>query len=108
MTVTSTFLSSISTIAPVSTGTMEVTGTIGLDSVWKAHAATEVRSALASKLKRAARRQISEVRSGGSYLSQDDLRVHFGLGEATPSIMSESAGPMGILRNWAVSTPARL
>ena len=29
------------------------------------------------------RRQIQEVRSGGSYLSQNDLRVHFGLGSAT-------------------------
>lgn len=28
-----------------------------------------------------ARRQIDEVRSGGSYLSQNDLRVHFGLGD---------------------------
>jgi hypothetical protein len=28
-------------------------------------------------------KQVSEVRSGGSYLSQDDLRVHFGLGQAT-------------------------
>jgi hypothetical protein len=28
------------------------------------------------------RKQIGEVRSGGSYLSQDDIRVHFGLGEA--------------------------
>ncbi len=27
-------------------------------------------------------RQIEEVRSGGSYISQNDLRVHFGLGEA--------------------------
>jgi hypothetical protein len=27
-------------------------------------------------------RQMNEVRSGGSYLSQDDLRVHFGLGSA--------------------------
>lgn len=27
-------------------------------------------------------RQMDEVRSGGSYLSQGDLRVHFGLGEA--------------------------
>ncbi len=25
---------------------------------------------------------MNEVRSGGSYLSQDDLRVHFGLGRA--------------------------
>jgi hypothetical protein len=29
------------------------------------------------------RRQIGEVRSGGSYLSQSDLRLHFGLGQAT-------------------------
>ena len=28
------------------------------------------------------RRRIDEVRSGGSYLSQNDLRVHFGLGQA--------------------------
>ena len=28
-------------------------------------------------------KQVSEVRSGGSYLSHDDLRVHFGLGNAT-------------------------
>jgi enediyne biosynthesis protein E4 len=28
------------------------------------------------------RRQVAEVRSGGSYLSQNDLRVHFGLGDA--------------------------
>jgi hypothetical protein len=28
-------------------------------------------------------KQMDEVRSGGSYLSQSDLRVHFGLGEAT-------------------------
>jgi enediyne biosynthesis protein E4 len=29
------------------------------------------------------RKQVSEVRSGGSYLSHDDFRVHFGLGDAT-------------------------
>jgi hypothetical protein len=29
----------------------------------------------------AGRRQIREVRSGGSYLSQNDLRAHFGLGD---------------------------
>ncbi len=27
-------------------------------------------------------RQMDEVRSGGSYLSQSDLRLHFGLGHA--------------------------
>ena len=29
------------------------------------------------------KKKVSEVRSGGSYLSHDDLRVHFGLGDAT-------------------------
>ena len=28
------------------------------------------------------RKQMDEVRSGGSYISQNDLRVHFGLGKA--------------------------
>jgi hypothetical protein len=28
-------------------------------------------------------KQIDEVRSGGSYMSQNDLRLHFGLGSAT-------------------------
>ena len=28
-------------------------------------------------------RQMNEVRSGGSYISQSDLRLHFGLGSAT-------------------------
>ncbi len=27
--------------------------------------------------------QNEEVRSGGSYISQNDLRIHFGLGKAT-------------------------
>jgi hypothetical protein len=27
--------------------------------------------------------QTEEIRSGGSYLSQNDLRVHFGLGKAS-------------------------
>jgi len=29
------------------------------------------------------KKKVSEIRSGGSYLSHDDLRVHFGLGDAT-------------------------
>ena len=27
-------------------------------------------------------KQVDEVRSGGSYISQNDLRLHFGLGDA--------------------------
>ena len=33
--------------------------------------------------------QVEEVRSGGSYLSQNDLRVHFGLGKATKADLIE-------------------
>ena len=39
-------------------------------------------------LEAAGRRQIREVRSGGSYLSQNDLRAHFGLGD--------DAGPVDV------------
>jgi hypothetical protein len=41
------------------------------------------------------RRQIDEVRSGGSYLSQNDLRVHFGLGHATRVDRLEVHWPSG-------------
>ena len=39
--------------------------------------------------------QVSEVRSGGSYLSQSDLRLHFGLGAATTIDKIEVAWPDG-------------
>src|SRR5262245_14667748 len=42
------------------------------------------------------RRQMDEVRSGGSYISQNDLRVHFGLGKAT-SAEIEVRWPSGII-----------
>ena len=41
-------------------------------------------------------RQMDEVRSGGSYLSQSDLRVHFGLGKATSAEL-EVRWPSGIV-----------
>lgn len=41
------------------------------------------------------RRQIDEVRSGGSYYSQNDLRVHFGLGRATKVKSIEIRWPSG-------------
>ncbi|MBL8242126.1 MAG: CRTAC1 family protein [Bryobacterales bacterium] len=50
------------------------------------------------------RRQVDEVRSGGSYLSQSDLRVHFGLGTATTASI-EVHWPSGIVDRIA-STPA--
>ena len=40
--------------------------------------------------------QTSEVRSGGSYLSQSDLRLHFGLGSASIIDKIEIAWPSGI------------
>jgi enediyne biosynthesis protein E4 len=39
--------------------------------------------------------QIDEVRSGGSYLSQNDLRVHFGLGKAEKVDLIEIRWPSG-------------
>jgi hypothetical protein len=48
--------------------------------------------------------QYGEVRSGGSYLSQNDLRLHFGLGEANVLERIEIAWPSGahqVLRDQA-------
>ena len=39
--------------------------------------------------------QIDEVRSGGSYLSQNDLRVHFGIGKAEKVELLEIRWPSG-------------
>ena len=39
--------------------------------------------------------QIDEVRSGGSYISQNDLRIHFGLGEKTSVDLLEIRWPSG-------------
>ena len=43
------------------------------------------------------RRQIDEVRSGGGYISQNDLRVHFGLGQATMIDRLEIRWPSGAI-----------
>lgn len=43
----------------------------------------------------AGRKQIAEVQSGGSYISQNDLRVHFGLGQATEIDQLEVRWPSG-------------
>jgi hypothetical protein len=40
-------------------------------------------------------KQISEVRGGGSYLSQNDLRLHFGLGTARKMESVEIRWPSG-------------
>jgi hypothetical protein len=42
------------------------------------------------------RSQIDEVRSGGSYLSQNDLRLHFGLGPSREAARIEIEWPSGV------------
>jgi hypothetical protein len=39
--------------------------------------------------------QFDEVRGGGSYLSQNDVRLHFGLGAATKIDSAEIRWPTG-------------
>ncbi len=41
-------------------------------------------------------RQLEEVRSGGSYYSQNDLRIHFGLDQATKADTIEIEWPSGV------------
>ena len=38
---------------------------------------------------------MDEVRSGGSYISQNDLRLHFGLGDALKAEQAEVLWPSG-------------
>ena len=44
--------------------------------------------------------QVQEVRGGGSYISQNDLRVHFGLGAATRVDRLEVRWPNGLEEEW--------
>ena len=67
------------------------------------------RSAIGARVRvrdRRRRRRSQEVRGGGSYISQNDLRVHFGLG-ATPRASSGSrcAGRTGSRRCGRTSRP---
>jgi hypothetical protein len=43
---------------------------------------------------------VEEVRSGGSYISQNDLRVHFGLGPAPRAQRIEVRWPNGLEEEW--------
>jgi hypothetical protein len=45
----------------------------------------------------AKRRQMDEIRSGGSYLSQNDLRAHFGLGSAAKADLVRVRWPSGMV-----------
>jgi hypothetical protein len=42
-------------------------------------------------------RQMDEIRSGGSYLSQNDVRVHFGLGPAARADLVQVQWPSGVV-----------
>jgi hypothetical protein len=44
--------------------------------------------------------QVQEVRGGGSYLAQNDLRVHFGLDAATRAEVVEVRWPNGQREAW--------
>jgi hypothetical protein len=44
--------------------------------------------------------QMDEVRSGGSYLSQNDLRLHFGLGRAARVELLEVRWPSGKIEGF--------
>jgi hypothetical protein len=44
--------------------------------------------------------QVQEVRGGGSYYSQNDLRIHFGLGDANAIVRVEVRWPNGGEQTW--------
>jgi hypothetical protein len=60
------------------------------------------RSAIGAKVRlvTAAGRQVQEVRGGGSYYSQNDQRVHFGIGESTRIERLEIRWPNGLEEMW--------
>ena len=65
------------------------------------------RSAIGARVSSTAGRvtQVEEVRGGGSYISQNDLRVHFGLGGAARVERLEVRWPNGSWRSGATSRP---
>jgi enediyne biosynthesis protein E4 len=60
------------------------------------------RSAIGARVRlaTAAGRQVQEVRGGGSYYSQNDQRVHFGMGESTRIERLEIRWPNGLEEMW--------
>jgi hypothetical protein len=52
-------------------------------------------------VKIAARILVDEVRSGSSYISNSDMRVHFGLGSATKIEWIEIRWPSGVTERFA-------
>ena len=64
---------------------------------------TSNRSAIGARLRVTAAgvTQVQEVRGGGSYYSQNDLRAHFGLGRATTVERLEVRWPNGLEESWS-------
>ena len=60
------------------------------------------RSAIGTRVKltAAGRTQIDEIMSGSSYYSQNDLRLHFGLGKAAKAELVELAWPSGLKESF--------
>jgi enediyne biosynthesis protein E4 len=60
------------------------------------------RSAIGARVRMfdASGRQVQEVRGGGSYFSQNDLRVHFGLGRSNLIERIEVRWPNGLEEEW--------
>jgi len=44
--------------------------------------------------------QMNEVMSGSSYISQNDLRLHFGLGQAKHADLVEVRWPLGLVESF--------
>jgi hypothetical protein len=54
------------------------------------------------------RKQLREIRSGGSFLSQNDLRAYFGLGDYAGPVDVEIRMPGGRRWGWKQLQPDRL
>src|SRR5207249_12304429 len=52
--------------------------------------------------------QMNEVMSGSSYLSQNDLRLHFGLGHAKQADLVEVQWPLGLVESFKNIGPDQL
>jgi hypothetical protein len=52
------------------------------------------------RVKAGARVLIDEVRSGSSFISNNDMRVHFGLGSATKIDWAEVRWPSGLVEKF--------
>ena len=66
----------------------------------RARARTAAPSARACAACAGGAEQVEEVRGGGSYISQNDLRVHFGLGAAARVDRLEVRWPNGLEEDW--------